>query len=72
MSSGPKAWREDLEEQAWTERVERLKALPTGQLMDIIDAIHDSVICLESTVNSLPRSGWAHLDTIKTQLRKLR
>lgn len=72
MSSGQKAWEEDAEQQAYTAHCERLTDISPSVLVGIVDSIHDSLVRLEGTIGSLPRSGWYYLDKVKEEVRKLR
>lgn len=71
MSSGQKAWAEELEEQAARERYDRIAQLGPSTIIKIVDRIQDHVLGLEVLVTSLPRSGWYHLDEAKKELKKL-
>lgn len=72
MSSGQKAWAEDLEEERQAEHYKRLENLGFCVIANAVDEMSEDIKQLEAMMVSLPRSGWGCLDALKKNLRKLK
>ncbi len=71
MSSGQKAYAEEMEAQANQEHYDRLAQLGPSQILKVVDRITEHFKYLEESIPTLSRSGWYRIDEIKKELRKL-
>lgn len=71
MSSGQRAYEDELAEQAAKEHYDRIAQLGPSKIIEVIDKLTEHFRYLEESLPSLPRSGWYRIDEIKKELRKL-
>lgn len=71
MSSGQKAWAEDMEDHRQAEHEKRLENLSFCVIATTVDEMSEDLKQLEVMMVSLPRSGWGCIDSLKKSLRTL-
>lgn len=71
MSSGQKAWAEELAEQAFEAKCQRLEAQGYGQIAETVERMDAALKRLERDLVALPRAGWATVDELKQLIKQL-
>lgn len=71
MSSGQKAWAEELEQEGREAHKRRLEALGLNYIANVASDLRKEFQLLESSLETLPRNGWLQLDRIKDLINRL-
>lgn len=70
MSSGQKAWANEIDDKAFEEHLKRVTNIRPVELVLIAERINKAITHLERKAH-LPRSAWFSLDEIKDALKKI-
>ncbi len=71
MSSGPKAWEEELETKRFAEHCKRLEELGINSIAANLEDIQFEIRRFETYIPAMSRQGWDCLDYLKSLLHRL-
>lgn len=71
MSSGQKAYAEELEDRIFDAKIKKLQSLSPAFVVQKLTEIKDEFSRIDSDNLSLPRNTWHRLDSINKKLKEL-